>query len=212
MKRQTEKIWKIGGGYFRTNTGLDKVDKWDRTLLYYVTDGSKNYYFDGSPDRMLQPSEVDYRFALNPTDPNDFMDMGGRENPYASICTKCDWEGEITDLCPRCGSKVETKFGDTFGRIEAIRNVEKVNALYLGPGVIADVAYRVRTKSYVVEETNKEVVDAKKNWQTAVKALDDWVAHPSMKPSDYDKAVANVNTTYNKFVTTLEKALKNERG
>jgi hypothetical protein len=164
MKRQTEKIWKINNSYYRTSIGLDRVDKWDRTLLYFVVDGNKEYYFDGSPNKILKANEIDYRFAINPTDSNNYIDMAGRENTHNSICPICDWEGQGEAICPNCGKSIDTKFGDTFGRIEAIRNVEKVNAMYLGNGVIADVAYRVRTKSYVVEETNIDVINSKKEW------------------------------------------------
>ena len=72
--------------------------------------------------------------------------------------------------------------------------------MYIGTGVIVDVAYRVRTKSYVVEETDSAVREAKDAWEKAKKSLDNWVAHPSMTEADYLRAVKNVNTTYQSFI------------
>lgn len=214
MKRQIENIWKIDNSYYRTSIGLDKVEKWNRTLLYYVTDGQNNYYFDGSPERILRPEEVDFRFALNPTDPNNYTDLGNCGNPYVYICTNedCSWIGDNSEKCPLCGEPVSIKYGDTFGRIEAIRNIEKVNAMYLGPGVIADVAYRVRTKSYVVEETNMEVRKYKDEWQLALINLDNCITNPFTTQNDYELAVAKVEDAYSKFIKVLEEAVKNERG
>jgi hypothetical protein len=151
------------------------------------------------------PNEIDYRFALNPKDGLDYMDLSGRENPHH--CINCRWTGDAEGQCPECGAPIDSRFGDTLGRIDAIRNVEKVSAMYVGTGVIADIVYRVRTKYYVVEDTNTDVATAKTVWQTALDTLDNWVAHPSMKDSDYERAVLNVDNAYKDFIITLEKAL-----
>lgn len=208
MKRQIENIWvdDEDGSFYRTDNKTDRVDRWDRTLLYYVV--NREIYFNGGPEKILAPSEIDYRFALNPQEANDYTDLGGRTNPPAR-CLDCGYQGEFEGQCPKCASRnIDTRFGDTFGRIEAIRNVEKVDKLYLGTGVIADVAYRVRTKTYVIEDTNILVSDAKKVWLAAVETLNQWVAHPSMTEHDYEEAVAHVNNSYREFINTLEDALR----
>lgn len=191
MKRQIQEVWKANGVYYRTSAELDIVadDEWNRTILYRVmNDPEGEYYLDGAPNKKIYPWDIDYRFALNPQDGNDYMDLSGRINVH-------EWDGD------------HPRFGDTFGRVEAIRNVEKVTGLYIGTGIIVDVAYRVRTKSYVIEETDFRVRDAKENYLKAVKYLDDWVAHPTMRPSDYDKAVSQVETTYAYFIQELSAAL-----
>ena len=209
VKRQTENVWKIGENFFRTEIGVDRVDKWDKTLLYYVVNAG--YYIDGNnPGKGLRPDEIDYRFALNPKGNKDYMDLGGREN--AHYCWNCGWYGEADGKCPQCGESIDSKFGDTFGRVAAIRNVEKVTGLYVGNGVIADVAYRVRTKSYVIEETDHDTKTAKTNWENAVTKLDQWVAYENMSEDEYKVAVNNVNTTYTQFIGALKVALDRKAG
>jgi hypothetical protein len=194
MKRQIENIWEKDGLYYRTDIGLDRVDDWNKTVLYYIV--NKGFYFDGGPKKALRPEDIDYRFALNPKDGKDFTDLGGRPNGG-------EREENDNDL---------THFGDTFGRIEAIRNVENVDIIYIGTGVIVEMAYRVRTKTYTVEETDDDVVVAKKQWTDALTMLDNWVAHPSMKEADYQSAVNAVNSAYKNFILVLEESLARKGG
>jgi hypothetical protein len=209
VKRQTENVWKYGEDFFRNETAVDRVDKWDKTLLYYVVNAG--YYIDGNnPERGLRPDEIDYRFALNPKDNKDYMDLGGRENDYH--CWNCGWSGSQDGVCRQCGEKIDSRFGDTFGRVAAIRNVEKVTGLYVGNGVIADVAYRVRTKTYVIEETDHDTKTAKDNWQYAVDKLNQWVAYANMSEDEYLVAVNNVNSTYKQFIGALQVALDRRAG
>lgn len=214
MKRQTENIWQIGDDYFRTEIGLDRVDKWDRTLLYYVV--NRNYFIDGNSGLTLRPDEVDYRFALNPKDNKDYTDLGDTFNPPVYICMRDDcsgYEGQSSDgLCPKCGKPMRVKYGDTFGRMEAIRNVEKVREMYIGNGVLVDVAYRVRTKTYVIESTDHDTAVAKENWETAVKTLNDWIAYPNMSQVEYERAVQQVNARYSEFIAYLKVALDRKAG
>jgi hypothetical protein len=62
VKRQIENVWKKGDNYYRTDIGLDRVDKFDRTLIYYVV--NQNKYIDGNTGNKID--KLDYRFALNP--------------------------------------------------------------------------------------------------------------------------------------------------
>lgn len=208
MKRQIEKVWRHGDLYYRTDVQADLVNRWDKTLLYYVVNG--DYYLNGDPSMVLQPNEIDYRFALNPKDGKDFTDLGGRENDY--YCWGCGWSGNQDGKCPACGRSIDARFGDTFGRIEAIRNVEKVDVMYIGTGVMVDVAYRVRTKSYVIEETDAAVVKAKQSWQDAVTKLNQWVAYEFTTEKEYQSAVKNVEAAYNNFITVLKIALDRKGG
>jgi hypothetical protein len=217
-KKQVEKIWQIGNEFYRNATGVDIVNKWDSTLLYEVV--GKNVIFNGHPDKPMRPEDIDYRFALNPSEPKDYIDFGGRDNKCG--CANCGWIGDANDLkldaedyrtlCPSCSAPVDARFGDTFGRIDAIRNVDKVTALHIGNGIIVDIAYRVRTKTYVVEETDDEVRSAKSIWQQRIEELDNWVAHPSMTNTNYNTAVKNVNDSYALFISKLDTALKRKKG
>ena len=48
----------------------------------------------------------------------------------------------------------------------------KVENLYIGSGLLADVAYRVRTKEYVVETDDSDTYAAKRSWESAKAEID----------------------------------------
>jgi len=100
-------------------------------------------------------SEPDFRFRLNSPNENVYVDLGYRtteENPFS-------------------------KFGSTFGRIDAIYNIGTVENLQIGSGLIADVAYRVRTKEYVVESEDPDTIAAKAAWEKAKSEVDSAISH-----------------------------------
>jgi hypothetical protein len=103
--------------------------------------------------------EPDFRFRLNTSDDDIYTDLGSRMP-----------EGEKGSII------------NTFGRIDAIRNVGDVNVLKIGSGLIADVSYRVRILEYVVESEDKNTINAKKEWESAKQAVQDAIANrKSMK-------------------------------
>lgn len=182
-KRQTEKIWKFGNNYSRNeyNTDIIKDNEWNPTVIYYVVNTAE--YFDGAREKRMV-GKPDYRFALNPKDKSDWVDFEGRTD-------------NIND----------TRFGDNFGRIDAIRNVEKVDELRIGSGLIVDIAYRVRTKEYVVETTNHVVANAKGAWEDAMKYINNVIASPSMTQAIFNAAVADAEAKYLIFINHLTSAL-----
>ena len=185
MKRQVEPIWRTPNGQYSRNqymTDIIKDSEWNPTVIYQVI--NENKYFNGNKNSLMT-APPEFLFALNPKDANDYMDFGGREND----------------------SLDGVKWGDTFGRIDAIRNVEEVRELRIGSGLIVDIAYRVRTKEYVVETTDAATANAKAVWENALARVNSLIASPNMTQAEFDRQVKNSETAYSQFITVLTGAL-----
>jgi hypothetical protein len=55
----------------------------------------------------------------------------------------------------------------TQGRIEGLKNIEKVDSIYAGTGVIVDAAFRVKEVEYSFEETDPETMAARADYLNA---------------------------------------------
>jgi hypothetical protein len=106
---------------------------------------------------------------------NDFIDFEGRT------------ENSINDYAD----------GTSFGRVEAIRNIKKVESLHAGNGLILDIIYRVRTKTYAVNNRNSALAWAKKAWERSIKEND---------------SLNNIEFYYKTYVNELNKELKVQGG
>ena len=185
MKRHVEKIWKFENFYSRNKYGTDIItdDEWNAAVIYEVVNMGE--YFNGGKEISMSPPE--YKFALNPESPEDYVDFEG--------CA----DGNSDDI-----------FGDTFGRMDAIRNIEKVTEMRIGSGLIVDIAYRVRTKEYVVETTDHATASAKEKWEAAMDYINTVIASPFMTQALFDQAVRDANAKYLIFINTLTSALNNQ--
>lgn len=197
-KRYIQEIWTvtINGKtrYSRNSIGNDLIadDEWNATVIYH--NNSDDGYYDGNAieklwmfdnDSGVWVNKPDFRFRLNSPTDKVYTDLGGRP---------VEAEDGI-------------KFGATFGRIDALRNVGDVDILQIGNGLIADVAYRVRTKEYVVESEDPATIEAKKAWLSAKDNIAACIEqHKSTK--EIQDAIDLANTQYAKFIHTLEIALE----
>ena len=89
-------------------------------------------------------------------------------------------------------------WGDTAGRFDALRGIEKVTDLRAGTGLMIDVSYRVRIKEYGVETSNATVQASKLNWENSVKNFKTGAS-----------SLTTVNTNYSNFLHDLSVALQN---
>ena len=187
-RRFIQDIWPIAGTnqYSRNKAGNDiiKDNEWNPTIIYY--DSTIGQYYNGNiTDPMDAP---DFRFRLNSSD-NDIY----------------------TDLGPRLSEDSNSSVINTFGRIDAIRNVGDVNVLQIGSGLIADVSYRVRILEYVVESEDKDTINAKRNWENAKQAVQDAIAdRKTMK--EIEKLVQISKDKYTIFIQYLNQALTRKAG
>jgi hypothetical protein len=185
MKRQIENMYLINGKYYRDNKGTDLIrDKeWNPVLIYHDVD--RDIYYDGHKNKPMA-APPDYRFKLNSQEEKDYIDLTGRDR------------GD------------ETIFGDTFGRVEAIRNITDVTELRVGTGVFIDAAYRVRVTEYVVENTELSIIRAKQDWLDAVAYVDAVIASPHMTQSIFENAVKQAQKMYEIYLTKLNLELSKE--
>lgn len=187
-KRFIQDIWPVtinGQIKYSRNESLNDIikdDEWNTVVIYY-NHGNDTYY-DGNINKKM--SIPDFRFRLNSPNDNVYVDLGHRSSEATQ-----DWK----------------KFGNTFGRIDAIHNVGKVDVLKIGNGLIADVAYRVRTKEYVVESEDAETIAAKKEWEKAKQAIDSAISHH--QTTDYIQSTINAaQQKYATFISKLKIALR----
>lgn len=206
--------------YYRYKGNVDLVaPPYNKTTIYYEI---SDYDKEGEPLRgkFWDPNtwsyllgSPDYRFAINCDNYlTDYIDFEGRK-----------------DLDNTDG------WGDTHGRIDALRNLEKIDNLHIGNGLIVDMVYDIKTKEFEVEENNSKVKTAKENWKTAQKngfyyeevVYKDAAAFSSDTRDKYIKdgdnfikntqtfnnkqtyyVKINIDTAYQKFIKELEKALQ----
>ena len=174
LQRHQERIYKNGNKYYynmkeENGTKIYNSEITDWNPLVIYVDYENGQFFDGNINKEM--SEPDYRFALND---DNYIYLGGRENNTSDI------------------------WGDTTGRIDALYDVGEVEKMYVGSGLIVEMAYRVQTIEYVVETTNSEVAKAKQAWMLELETLKN---HPS-NDSQYEK----VQQAYKNFIIKLEAA------
>ena len=187
-KRYIQEVWPITvDGITRwARNGVNdfiNANEWNPVVIYY-NHANKTYYNGNMDTPMI--GEPDYRFRLNSSNENIYTDLGPRAMKE---------------------SNGNSKFGNTFGRIDAIYNVGHVDYLQIGNGLIADVAYRVRTKEYVVESEDPETIATKRIWEQARKEIDS--AIKNRQPTSYiENCIKTANLKYNDFIIKLKAALK----
>ena len=198
-KRYIQEMWPftVNGEvkYFRKPNGIDLIDdtEWNPVVIYHNNDNdtyySGNWYTQLSAPVEDNPGQrtnkPDFRFRLNSPTEKVYIDLGGRE---------------IED-------KDGMKFGSTIGRIDALRNVGNVDILQIGNGLIADVAYRVRTKEYVVESEDPDTIEAKKNWEKAKDHINACI-NSHQPTATIQNAINQAHEKYTIFISKLKIALR----
>lgn len=192
-KRYIQDMWPTGDGRWSRNSVLNDIiadDEWNPVIIYHNV--LKDEYFSGNSYTRLQSftnpagiNQPDFRFRLNSPAENVYVDLGGT----------------ILEDSSRTG------FGPTIGRIDAIRNIGNVDILQIGNGLIADVAYRVRTKEYVVENEDPDTIKAKNAWEKALAEVEARIrTHQTTKK--IQEAIDASDEKYTIFIHALKIALK----
>ena len=196
-KRFIQEVWPAGNGKWSRNKNLNDIigdDEWVSIYLYH--NNATDTYYDGSMRKKLTGTP-DFRLCLN-DDENDYIDLGG------------NWVNEEDDVVVNPDDP--PKYCPTFGRIDALRNIDKLTTLKVGNGVLIDIAYRVRTKEYVIEEEDPATKAAKKQWIGAKNWLDSMLIGDDawISAEDIENQRISVNSAYDVFITALREALKKE--
>lgn len=190
-KRYIQEMWKTPDDKYARNslfTDIIQDDEWNPVVIYH--DNVTNKYYDGDISRELD-GEPDFRFCLNNVE-TKYSDFGGRVM-------------ELNDT---------VAYGNTFGRIDSLRNIEKVEVLRAGNGILLDVAYRVRIKEYGVESSNNAVKIAKQGWKNArtnlFNLLSGKIPHKIPDTNNIKSYTAEVNSKYAAYIWELTDALKRQ--
>lgn len=182
-KRFVQSIWPTEDNkYSRTDNprrDIIQEDEWNPLVIYYDEDNKK--YFDGSPDNEMEPP--DYRFCLN-----------NEETVYSYLGIN-----ETT--------KSKKRFSDSFGRIDSIRNVEKVTELRAGTGLFLDVGYRMKTKVYSVEnDLQKGQLYTK--YINAKTKLTEFFKDGNKTNQELKSCINELNVAYKKYLNELDNKLR----
>ena len=102
--------------------------------------------------------------------------------------------------------KIDRTTFRTQGDFKAITDINRVDILKFGSGIILDLVYQMKTIEYEVETTNTAVKNSKKAWEVAVKEYEE-----AVKDEDYstikDKKGA-MDYYYQIYITNLRSALE----
>lgn len=161
--REITKVYKKNSKYYETAKCDYEVRQWDDTYIYNVytqQDGVWKPYmqYSGRPSNNIKLQDPDYRLKIN-AKPNNGIDP---------------MQEEYVDLSLRGGSGGMAPI--TTGRYELYFDLDSVESLYIGSGVVCEICYNLNTIHYEVEDNNQfsELNEKYSNWQnlqTDYKAL-----------------------------------------
>ena len=177
-KRYVERIWKNAGdpNCYRNEsmTDLIKNNEWNPVVIYHnvITD----LYYDG---KVATGNQIipDFRFSLN-TSSGTNIEMGG-------YITEAPTEDDSIDML----------YGNTFGRIEGIKNVDEITSLNIGNGVLVDICYSVLEKEYSVESQNSTVLSYKNNWTAGKKLYEICITNSTITTDEYKDLQTKLSST-----------------
>ena len=205
-KRPIEKLWKIKGEYHRNPYGTDPMrmlhidqtnyritpSDWNPVVLYQVMNEGVVTWLDGDYGHLMN-EPPDFRFALNPKDENDYSDFSGRKKDADTV----------------------SKFGDISGRVDAYRDLGKIQELRVGSGLVVDLVYREQAREFAVETKDAQIADLKSRWEDQFTYLKTTVIPtPDIidtdkgyisKQQEIDANIALSESYYRDFVTALER-------
>lgn len=188
-KRYIQEVWRTPDGRYSRNQSLNDIiadNEWNPVLLYHNNSNGK--YYSGNMKTELN-GEPDFRLCISDT-PDEYIDLGGNNIENTSV-----------------------KFGASFGRIDALRNISDLSTLRVGNGVLIDIAYRVRTKEYVVESKDDATRNAKTIWLNRLNLLEKMLQNDNnagITAETINEQRKLVNEAYGDFIDALRIALKRE--
>lgn len=230
-KRPTWVCYRINGKFYLDTLGHDELLDQDLndTIIYEVRDPDTNAIigYRYGTNLNIKSDKPDYRFSFNGS---SVIDMGGNPHPLDTfICRVCHEVGNqekffqydengglILDRmdepilqCPHHHERRNDIYHlpSTQGRIEGLKNIEKVDSMYIGSGVIVDAAFRVKEVEYSFEDTDPAVRSAKADYLNARAAWERAIAEG--KDETFITARKNDMTQkYTTYVLEIERALE----
>lgn len=239
-KRPTWIIYKQSNGtYTLDDLGHDPLSgaDWNKTIIYEVRNpstGETQGWMYGT-DKTIRQTAPDYRFSYNGS---SIIDMKGNPNELDTfVCRVCnemgkqelffkkdengnmvmDEGGEPILECPHTHARRNdiVQLPSTQGRIEGLKNIESVESIFLGTGVIVDAAFRIKEVEYSFEETDPDVKAARADYLYDKQEWESVLAR-GKKTGQTDAAYEaeilarrkDMEATYELYVQEIERALE----
>lgn len=202
-ERPIRQIYKDSNGVWFFNPQFtDRIydTEWDASVIYQV--GNSGTYYSGKPRSPM--GKPDYRLKIVNGDGEyeDEIKFDGRKSPGIELDkwwpTNSYNNGRIN------------KSSGTHSRIDAITGVDKIDGIYIGTGLMVEMAYRVKFLGYDVETSSSAVRNAKATWQAAIENWEAVTGDAESTREQIDASLQQIESAYAKYIEALEYALAQE--
>ena len=197
--REITKVFLSEGKYYYTSKCDHEVYEWDDTAIYavytYQSDSwKKSAQYSGRPSNNIRLENPSYLIQLN-----------ARPNNGAAPLDE-----STVDLSLRGGSAPNAPI--TTGRYELYFDLDKVESLYIGSGVVCEICYNINTIHYEVEEKIQypELANKKNAW---VSKKNTYFAYLRSGASAYDTTAEQyrkeMESAYHNYISQLKVIIEN---
>ena len=192
--REITSVYKKENKYYETSKCDYEVRQWDDTYIYKVFEESDGTWeptnqYSGRPSNNILLPEPSYLIKLN-AKPNNGIDPA---------------QEEFVDLSLKGGSGGNAPI--TTGRYELYFDLDKVESLYIGSGVVCEICYNLNTIHYEAEDNIQysELVDRYNTWQNQQRQYKSMLkAGYSRFSADVERARINMEQSYHQYLNQLE--------
>lgn len=102
------------------------------------------------------------------------------------------------------------KSSGTHSRIDAITGVDKIDGIYIGTGLMVEMAYRIKILGYDVETSSSAVRNTKAAWQAAIENWETVTGSVESTREQIDTSLQQIESTYANYIKALDMALDQE--
>ena len=199
--RETTPLFLSSGKYYETVNLTKEKNDWDDTAIYEVFQKNDSEWksvkkYSGRPSNNIVIDKPDYtiRFNIKP-EGSDFATE------------------ELVDLSLRGSSANNAPV--TTGRYELYFDLDEMQYLYVGSGIVCEIFYNLNVFTYCVEDRNsnhKNVVKAKDNWLAAKEKYENkLMTGASVFHTDVEKLRHDMESKYYIFIDALAAGVKAEQ-
>lgn len=197
--REITKIFMSDGKYYYTSKCDHEVYEWDDTAIYavYTLQGEswkKVHQYSGRPSNNILLENPSYLIKLN-AKPNNGT---------------APEEEETVDLSLRGGSAPNAPI--TTGRYELYFDLDKVENLHIGSGVVCEICYNINTIHYEAEEKAQfvELINKKNIWISHKNTYSAYLrSGASACDSSAEQYRTNMESAYHNYLSQLKIVINN---
>ena len=197
--REITNIYLSNKKYYYNQSCDHEIVTWDDTAIYAVhsqQDGSwtKAAQYSGRPSNNIPLDNPSYLLKVN-TSPNNGLDPP---------------QEEVVDLSLRGGTNPTAPI--TSGRYEFYFDLDKVESIYVGSGLVCEVCYNVNIIHYEVESNSQYSALQSKmtSWNTKKNSYNSLLQNGTSKfSSNAEEARKEMESAYHVYLTQLKDILTN---